>query len=229
MDSLSSVPDSQQPSRSFTHGHDTGIQTARNAPSEAWQLLNSMDSTQREQLFGGTDRQWNEDLERGSSICKLLVSWARQRPYHDCFGEEDVEQSEQLTSHAGSVKDGAEQLLMMEKRAQAAFDAYKERFPTSIWHCCKHFCFSSIAISPEKFLLFHELRLIHDVSEQMHSRINNSCELVETRRRGVGGSYVGFVAPSRIERDSDVTTDRQRRLRSFANFVIKVLPFLYGQ
>lgn len=189
-----------------------------------------MSSTERENHFGGKYQEWRGQLERGKSIWKLLLGWTRCGQYQDVLerGENDKCDESLIPASVDAVNAGAVGLLTMEKRAQAAFRAHKDTLPTSIWHCCSRF-FVPIAIDPGILFLFEELRLIYEIAEGLHSNIQRS-NLVETRRGGVGGSFVGFAAPSRRESDSMMpATDRQRALRSFASFVLNVLPFLYGR
>lgn len=197
-----------------------------------------MSRAERETLFGGTDGEWKNELETGKSVCKLLLEWTRRGPYCDivekCRGSDDAASSHDILapSPAVVVMAGAGALRSMEKRLQIAFRAYQEEFPTSIWHCCSRFCFASIAMDPEKSFLFDELHFIHRIAEKFHHKILGLDDLIETRRRGIGGSYIVFRAPSRQERETDPYTsvsDRQRQLRSFGTFVIKSLPFLYGK
>lgn len=208
------------------------LEAARNAPREAWQHIYQMRSSDRELFFGGTDDQWNEELHLGKSLCKVLVDWARSGPSREvvenCGRDVDIHGSRVATINAEAMD-----LLNMEKRANAAFRIYKDTFPTSIWYCCRRFCFTSIAIDPEKIRLFEELRLIHDVAEQLHSVIKPYHDVVETRRSGTGGSYIGFSGPSRRERERHLgvwgwSANRKRSLRRFTDFALKVLPFLYG-
>lgn len=125
---------------------------------------------------------------------------------------------------ASLINNGAVVLRTMEKRAQSAFRAYKDTFPTSIWHCCRRFCFTCIAIDPEKLFLLEELRLIHQIAGRIHANIHNISSLVETRRKGIGGSYVGFVAPCREQREiytNETATGQQSALTKFADFAMK--------
>lgn len=207
---------------------------ARQSPLQAWKFIEDMTRSDRENHFGGSDSQWTETLDKGRSICKLLIDWTHRGPYHDVFGNLDAHDSEHLTRFgAPTVNAGARDALTLEKRAHATFRAHKDYFPTSIWNCCRRFCFTSIAIDPDKILLFEELRLIHEVAEQMHESINNESDLLERRERGIGCSTVGYVAPTRVRREnvleSQSSTNSKTALQNFANFVLKVLPFLSGK
>lgn len=110
-----------------------------------------------------------------------------------------------------------------------AYRTFMDSLPTSVWHCCKKQCFMSIAVDPDKVRLLEEISLIHDVAEVLHFEIRNESGSLGTRRRGIEGSQINFVAPSREVRETFVGTERQRALRTFGTFVLEVLPFLYGQ
>lgn len=121
----------------------------------------------------------------------------------------------------------------MEERMEVAYRRNKERFPTQVWHCCKQFCFSKIAADPKHYKLFEELGLIHEQAERFHLDNEVAPSLHERRRRGIGTSTISFTAPSRAERESasgqHPGTERENSLRQFGNFVVEVLPSLYGQ
>ena len=53
--------------------------------------------------------------------------------------------------------------------------------------------------------------------------------LLHTRRKGVGGSDIAYVATSREQREPDRHTDRQNALKSLAKLCKEVLPFLRGE
>lgn len=221
---------SQSRASSLANGH-----IALSAPQEAWRFIRGLSDFERELYFGGSDENWKKELQEGKAICKALVYVLKHKPYHEAC-DVDVSLCRQTVPEttAGSqsvlsIRNVAEDVLAMENIATEAFESYKDIFPTSIWHCCRRFCFTSIAIEPGKLLLFHELKLIHEVAEKMHASIRKVKLLVERRRRGVGGSSVGLSAPTRLERESDPGTLLQRAHRKFADMVIKVLPFLYGK
>lgn len=128
------------------------------------------------------------ELDIGNYFCKILLEWTRREPYHDFF--ERFFSENNVTSvliPAAVINNGAGTLLEMERRAQAAFRAYKDTFPPSIWTCCSRFCFASIAIDPEILILFEELRLIHEVAERQHAQIQGCPILL---RIGEGASAV---------------------------------------
>lgn len=98
------------------------LQSARDAPRAAWQHLYGMTPSDLELHFGGTHTEWKGEMQAGSSICKLLVEWTKRGPYNDVLehGRGTDEGSLKLTS-TEMINTGADELLMMEKRAQAAY------------------------------------------------------------------------------------------------------------
>lgn len=123
--------------------------------------------------------------------------------------------------------------MTMEKKAQAAYRAHGDRFPTAIWHCCRKLCFATIAMDPQQMLLLDEIIFIHNYANRCHAANEKIACSVERRRRGIGTSTVAFVSSSREQREGSSGetrgTGRQKGLREFANFVFEVLPFLYSQ
>lgn len=146
-----------------------------------------------------------------------------------------------IVNDAGNSDDGsrneaqfkANAFLDQERRVQMAFRAHKNRFPTQIWHCCSQLCFTTIATDSVQCMVFDELLLMHEYAEVCHAAADNIPVMIGRRRRGIGTSTIGFVAPSREEREASDTashgTARENALRKFGKFVIEVLPFLYGQ
>lgn len=129
--------------------------------------------------------------------------------------------------------DTGRQIVELERKAQAAFDSYKDRFPAEVWHCCHSFCFARIVMDPENVVLVRELRDIHRISKKLHKAVDEVTRYIEIRKKGIGGSHVAFVAASREQREQDLGmftgTERQKALRHLADFIIEVLPFLYAK
>lgn len=67
------------------------------------------------------------------------------------------------------------------------------------------------------FLAFDEVLRIHEVAGSLHKIIGDISKLVETRRRGVGGSHLAFISQSRSERDPNSNTDRRKGNGEFQN------------
>lgn len=86
-----------------------------------------------------------------------------------------------------------------------------------------------MAIDSKQTTLLEEVLNIHQFSESLHRKIERVAEFVSTRRRGIGGSHVSFVAQSRTERDANAQTDRQKAIHALKSFEVEVLPFLYGK
>lgn len=171
------------------------MEAARNAPVEAWQYLSSMIPSERELHFGGTESKWKKELLMGNAVCKLLVDWTQQAPYLDVLGQDCSEHDHQVANPISttSINASTMALLTMEKRAQAAYRTYKDKLPTSIWHCCSRFCFTSIAIDPDKVFLFEELRLIHEVAERSMKKLRMSLTSLRQGERGAAVLTLVFV------------------------------------
>ena len=125
------------------------------------------------------------------------------------------------------------EFIEIDRKAQAAYRIHRDRFPTSIWYCCKKLCFLTISMDPLQIKLLDELVLIHNHANRCHAALEQLDTQIETRCRGVGTSTIAFVSHSRSEREASSGrghgTARQKALREFARFVLEVLPFLYGK
>lgn len=201
-------------------------------------LLNETDPELLERYFGGNQRELASS-EASNRLMTFLLRLSVPGSLRDCMemAIEDTLPINVSGSNSSSAEHAHEQVrsfFEMEKRTSAAFRIHRNRFPTSIWHCCKRFCFTMLATDPGNFMAFDEIVLIHDFAEQCHresEELNSS--VCEARRPGIGTSTVAFVAPSRAEREAlsgeRSGTSRLETLRKFAKFVSEVLPFLYGQ
>lgn len=127
-------------------------------------------------------------------------------------------------------EDEARVVIQSGRRLRTIIRSQSHRLPVSIWTCCKSFCFSVLAGDGEKVELLDEVLEISRLADGLHRKVAGSNELVQARRKGVGGSSLSFVAPLRFEREFDRrSSERQRALRDLADFVTDVLPFLWGQ
>ena len=121
------------------------------------------------------------------------------------------------------------QMLDLEMRVRQAIYSFGAYFPPSIWTCCRRGCFALLACEPDQIRLLEEVLKIHFIADGLHSQIENVQRLVKTRRKGIGGSNLVYVAPSRQDRESDHATDRQKALKQLSEFTTEVIPFLRGQ
>ena len=129
----------------------------------------------------------------------------------------------------------ATEYMNMESLAQAAYRSHAHRFSTSIWHCCRRFCFASVASDAEQCMLLDELIQIHQHANRCHrdaEEVGEEFQPIRKRRKGIGRSHVAFAAPGRKERelvDEKLRSIERNPLRTLSNFIEEVLPFLYGQ
>lgn len=144
---------------------------------------------------------------------------------------EELDRRDALTVETKMIEydaDDSTKVVEMDRRLMRAFRDYKGRLPLSIWSCCSRGFFASLVADCDEFLVFDEVFQIHEIAKSYHEQIGDVTDLVETRRRGIGGSSVVFVSSSRSVRETNRCTDRQRAVEKLAEFISSVLPFLYG-
>lgn len=184
-----------------------------------------------EKYFGaGTNAP--EEIRVSTSVGGFLLRMESDRMMKENFNLAIVEDDSLDSPSAARAQHELSEFMKMEQRVEVAFRIHCRRFPTSIWHCCRHACFADIATDPMKYPLFGELIQIHEYAEKCHSEAERLGLYVGGRRKGTGTSNVAFVTASRAERESQCGgrsgTNREIALREFAKFVVEVLPFLYG-
>lgn len=91
-------------------------------------------------------------------------------------------------------------VIEMDRRVMRAFTDYKQWLPFSIWTCCKRGCFALLADRDELFV-FDKVMRIHEIAKAYHERIVDVSDLIQSQRKGVGGSHIGFVPPTRADRE----------------------------
>lgn len=132
------------------------------------------------------------------------------------------------TENTDQVEFISRRLLQSKRRARATYELYETLFPRKIWHCCLGTCFALNASSVE---VVDMLAKICKTAKEVQDAVGVVGELVESRRRGAGGSNMAFHAPSRIageKEDGRVGTDRQKAMRRFDKYVETIMPFLYA-
>lgn len=121
----------------------------------------------------------------------------------------------------------AEASMGLETDAERAYVLYKEDFQTPIWDCCIRFCFLSVATDPKRAHLLETLIRIRKVAVYYSMELKFK-EYLPKRREGIGRSAVGFVSQGRLDRERDRMVQHRNLLKDLAEFVLDVLPFLYG-
>lgn len=228
---MASVPEVNVSSQSVAQAEPERLNVNGTPPAPndtCHRLVREMDPNTRQMYFGQRSDDSQKYMTNNVSDFLLKLS-SKSGPHREFLEAVSAAEPERLISDSAVISKDAEQVLLMEKRAQAAYRSFKDKFPTTIWHCCKKLCFTSIAIDPDVIFLFDALLQIHSVSERLHKPIKEASCRLQRRQKGVGGSDVGHNAPTREERETDPGTDRQIALLNFANFALEVLPFLYGQ
>lgn len=196
-------------------------------------LVLELDLEVREQYFGQPVSM--RVKEKSASVCEWILKMSRPGPHRALLEEGAAAARNQDHQHLSpnALSDTGKKAMDMLRKVQTAFRVYKERFPAAIWLCCQSVCFASIVTDPDNIFIADEFIDIHNISKRLHNAVDNVTEYVQTRRRGVGGSHIAYVAASREQRNlescSIVGTDRQKALRHFADFVVEVLPFLYAK
>lgn len=166
-----------------------------NAPNDECEgLVRNKDSSTGQFYFGNNQVDPDKDMTGTISDFLLKLS-ARRGPHREFLENVASREPERFISSSDAMKIGAEQILVTEKRAQAAYRSNKDKFPTSIWHCCRKLCFTSIAIDSEKVLIFEALVEVHGIAEKLYASIRQANLQIQTRRRGIGGSSIALNAP----------------------------------
>ena len=86
-----------------------------------------------------------------------------------------------------------------------------------------------LACESQNIRLLDEVLHIHRISNDLHKKIEKVPQLLQTRRKGTGGSSLAFVAPFRIERQPHQRTDRKEALQQLAIFATEVILFPRGK